>query len=167
MRTQKQLCKTDPGLSSVGGMPVSANPGDRGTAGVSRRLFDYNRLSEPGLPAGFALFSRIVSGALWLFAALCRGGLGQRRNARHQSLCQHDAIARILRVIETQIDPRYNAKNDTLEFNVDYNVTPALTFTSQTGYNQDFLYSTEDYNRFNTTPDIFIIRALVNAARIR
>ena len=60
-----------------------------------------------------------------------------------------------LRDIETQIDPRYQSKNDTLEFNVDYNLTPTLTFTSQTGYNQDFLWSTEDYNRFNTTPGIF------------
>ena len=33
---------------------------------------------------------------------------------------------------------------------------PALTFTSQTGYNQDFLWSTEDYNRFNGAPDVFL-----------
>ncbi len=70
-----------------------------------------------------------------------------------------------LRVIETQIDPRYNAKNDTLELNVDYNVTPALTFTSQTGYNQDFLWSTEDYNRFNTAPGIFMRNATARFAR--
>ena len=42
-----------------------------------------------------------------------------------------------------------------MELNVDYNVAPALTFTSQTGYNQDFLRSTEDFNRFNTAPGIF------------
>ena len=44
-----------------------------------------------------------------------------------------------------------------LELNADYPVTPALTFTSQTGYNQDFLWSTEDYNRFNTAPGAFDI----------
>ena len=43
-----------------------------------------------------------------------------------------------LRVIESTINPRYRAKNDTLELNADYNVTPSLTFTSQTGYNQRF-----------------------------
>ena len=37
-----------------------------------------------------------------------------------------------------------------------YTVTPALTFTSQTGYNHDFLWSTEDYNRFDTTPGMFL-----------
>src|SRR5262249_30838394 len=64
--------------------------------------------------------------------------------------------SRDLRVIESTIDPRYKAKNDTLEFNVDYDVTPELTFTSQTAGNQDFLWSTEDYNRFNTAPDLFL-----------
>lgn len=62
-----------------------------------------------------------------------------------------------LRSIETQIDPRYQAKNDTVELNVDYDIVPTLTFTSSTGYNQDFLWSTEDYNRFNTTPDMFSV----------
>ena len=33
----------------------------------------------------------------------------------------------------------------------------SLTLTSQTGFNQDFLWSTEDYNRFDTTPGIFAI----------
>ncbi len=32
----------------------------------------------------------------------------------------------------------------------------SLTFTSQSGYNQDFLSSTEDYNRFDTSPGIFV-----------
>jgi outer membrane receptor protein involved in Fe transport len=58
-------------------------------------------------------------------------------------------------VIESTIDPVYRAKNDTLELNVDYDVTSALTFTSQTGYNRDFLWSSEDYNRFNTAPGAF------------
>ncbi len=60
-----------------------------------------------------------------------------------------------LRVIGSPIAPHYQAKNDTLEFNADYQITPSLTLTSQTGYNKDFLYSTEDYNRFNTIPGAF------------
>ena len=36
-----------------------------------------------------------------------------------------------------------------------------LSFASQTGYGQDFLSSTEDYNRFNTSPGIFIIPAVI------
>jgi outer membrane receptor protein involved in Fe transport len=62
-----------------------------------------------------------------------------------------------LRVIGSALKPSYHAKNDTLEFNADYNVTPSLTLTSQTGYNKDFLYSTEDFNRFNTVHGAFQI----------
>ncbi len=61
--------------------------------------------------------------------------------------------SRDLRKISSVIDPVYRAKNDTFEFNADYSVTPALTLTSQTAYSKDFLYSTEDFNRFNTVPD--------------
>jgi iron complex outermembrane recepter protein len=57
-----------------------------------------------------------------------------------------------LRVINSIIDPKYRAKSDIYELNFDYDLTQALTFTSQTGYNQDQLYSFEDFNRFNTVP---------------
>jgi iron complex outermembrane receptor protein len=60
-----------------------------------------------------------------------------------------------LRQIQSELLPTYRAKNDTLEYNATYTISPALTFTSQTGFNQDFLWSTEDYNRFDTTPGIF------------
>jgi outer membrane receptor protein involved in Fe transport len=60
-----------------------------------------------------------------------------------------------LRVTDSLIDPHYTAKNDTYELNIDINVSPELTLTSQTAYNQDHLYSTEDFNRFNTAPDLF------------
>jgi outer membrane receptor protein involved in Fe transport len=61
-----------------------------------------------------------------------------------------------LRVISSLINPRYRAKNDTFEFNADFVVTPELTLTSQTAYNKDFLYSTEDFNRFNTAEGFFV-----------
>ncbi len=58
-------------------------------------------------------------------------------------------------MIESTINPSYRAKNDTLELDADYGVSPMLTFTSQTGFNHDFLWSTEDYNRFNTATGFF------------
>ncbi len=60
-----------------------------------------------------------------------------------------------MRVVDSLLDPKYRAKNDTFELNADYNVSPTLTLTSQTGFNKDMLSSTEDYNRFNTTTGIF------------
>jgi outer membrane receptor protein involved in Fe transport len=60
-----------------------------------------------------------------------------------------------LRVESSAIDPLYKAKNDTYELNIDYNITSELTFTSQTAYNQDHLYSTEDFNRYNTVSGLW------------
>jgi len=60
-----------------------------------------------------------------------------------------------LRNIESAVAPIYKARSDVLEFNTDYGVAPNLTLTSQTAYGSDFLYSVEDFNRFNTSPGIF------------
>jgi len=60
-----------------------------------------------------------------------------------------------LRVIESTLDPKYKSRNDTLELNTEWNVRPSLTVHSETAYNRDFLWSSEDYNRFNTQPGIF------------
>src|SRR6185437_10638913 len=56
-----------------------------------------------------------------------------------------------LRVIESTLDPNYKVKNDIVELDANYSISPSITLTSQTAFNHDFLYSTEDYNRFNTT----------------
>ena len=66
--------------------------------------------------------------------------------------------SRNLRVIESSLNPVYKAKNDVVEFNAEYAIDPALTLSSQTGFNHDFLWSTEDYNRFNTAPGAFQLR---------
>ncbi len=60
-----------------------------------------------------------------------------------------------LRTIASLIEPKYRAKNDTFEFNADYQVTPELILSSQTAYSHDSLYSTQDLNRFNTQEGIF------------
>jgi outer membrane receptor protein involved in Fe transport len=68
---------------------------------------------------------------------------------------QSQTQSRNLRVIESELAPIYRARNDTLEFNAEFEVSPTLAFVSQTGYSKDRLYSTEDFNRFNTRPNIF------------
>src|SRR6185437_13293567 len=67
--------------------------------------------------------------------------------------------SRNLRVIQSALEPIYKAKNDIVEFMADYDVTPGLKLTSQTGYNHDFLASTEDFNRFNSNPGLFFSSA--------
>ena len=152
MRTQKQLCKTDnpandPAISSVFGIPSQLPDGDAfffGTNSLSQACLPASMYSADDfeVPYGYAL-PLVVAG---YYARTLRPDIDP-----YASTVQ----SRNLRVIETQIDPHYTAKNDTLEFNADYNITPSLTFTSQTGYNNDYLWSTEDYDRFNTTPGIF------------
>ncbi len=146
-RSGKALCTTDPG-------PVSVN----GPAGLVTNLDSGGRswLSQGCLPGSLyapTAFGAPNAGAIpfvgaseYLFRLMPfgfdpYGGATQSRD---------------LRVVGSAIEPHYRAKNDTVEFEADYDVTPALKLTAQTGYNKDFLYSTEDYNRFNTVPGAFI-----------
>ena len=79
------------------------------------------------VPNGFSL--------PYYFACGVAGGLP---NHRRGSLCSARRNRRNLRVIETALNPIYRAKNDIVELNADYTITPALTFTSQTAFNQRF-----------------------------
>jgi outer membrane receptor protein involved in Fe transport len=60
-----------------------------------------------------------------------------------------------LRVIESTVDPKYRAKSDVVEFQFSADLADHLTLTSETGYNIDTIFSTQDYNRFATAPGVF------------
>jgi iron complex outermembrane recepter protein len=147
MRTAKQLCHrmAIPDLfggdaaASTGGTDVflPANYGSQGCNMTS--LYSADAFQVPN---GFALPFYFGLGA----AGLPITGLDP-----YVSTVQ----SRNLRVIDTAFNPIYRAKNDIVELNADYTVAPALTFTSQTAFNHDFLWSMEDYNRFDTTPHVF------------
>jgi len=161
MRTAKQLCKTDPGRSTVGGVDV---PTPVGLAGIGLAFtITQASFSQGCLPASlYAPESFEVPNGYalpYVVAGHVAGGL------RGIDPYLNGTQSPNLRVIQTQIDPRYQAKNDTVELNTDYSITPTLTFTSATGYNQDFLWSTEDYNRFNTTPDMFVVQSTGSARK--
>jgi iron complex outermembrane receptor protein len=141
LRSAKTLCHTDPGPSSVDGPAgLVTNIDASGDAWLSQGCLPgslYNA-GAYGVPNPGAI--TIVQAGEYAVRIMPTGSnpygtLNQSPN---------------LRVIGSPLKPAYHANNDTLEFNVDYNITPSLTLTSQTGYNHDFLYSTEDFNRFNT-----------------
>jgi outer membrane receptor protein involved in Fe transport len=146
-RSTKQLCEKDPGPSVVDGpagpqVPDAANFGSSWlTQGcLPGSLYAPSAYETPngsGIPfvAALELFTPYVKPGTDPYA-------GETQPAN-------------LRVVDSLLDPKYEARNDTLEFNADYTLSPTLTVSWQTGYNNDFLYSTEDYNRFNTVP-IFI-----------
>ena len=160
IRSSKQLCKTDPGRTNIDGVDVPAASqvtGGFGSGDGIGQAFSINSatfsqgclptsLYSPDafeVPNGFSL-PYYTAG---LVAGIIGGGIDPYARTTQ---------SRNLRVIESTIDPSYRAKNDTVELNADFNPTSTLTLTSQTGYNRDSLWSTEDYNRFNTSSDIFI-----------
>jgi len=57
-----------------------------------------------------------------------------------------------LRVIESTVNPIYQAKSDIAELQFSYDLTDKLTLTSETAYSVDKLFSMQDFNRFNTAP---------------
>jgi len=154
LRSSKQLCKRDNGVTEIGGLstgragPVFLSQGCLPTSLYGADAFETpNGLALPyygglvGAGSGLSIGNPLTQ---------IGGGGGISRDP-YVSATQSTN----LRVIESSLDPVYRAKNDTFELNTDYAITPSLTFTSSTGYNEDFLWSTEDYNRFNTAPGIF------------
>ena len=161
VRSAKQLCKKDPGPTSVDGFNLDDLPEtpDRPSYYAN---FARTWLSQGCLPASF--YSKdaygtpngqalpfVAYGEFFVNVADGPGGALLNQIDPYASQTQ----SRNLRVIQSELTPSYRAKNDTVEFNADYAVTPGLTLTSQTGYNKDFLYSTEDFNRFDTAPGLF------------
>jgi outer membrane receptor protein involved in Fe transport len=60
-----------------------------------------------------------------------------------------------LRVIESTVDPKYRAESDLAELQWSADVGGALTLTSETSYLYDTIFSSQDYNRFNTARGAF------------
>jgi outer membrane receptor protein involved in Fe transport len=145
MRSAKQLCKRDPGPSTLNGVAID---------GVGSQYGLADALSQGCLPASLysaESFETPNGQSLPYF-----NGLKPYSNfAVDIDPYASEKQSRNLRVIESELEPSYKAKNDILELSADYKVTPVLTVTSQTGFNRDFLYSVEDYNRFNTAHGVF------------
>ncbi|HKD21409.1 MAG TPA: TonB-dependent receptor [Rhizomicrobium sp.] len=149
LRSGKQLCQRDNGPSVVNGPDGPQIP----DATTNLGAYWLSQGCGPGSLYSPSSFGTPNAGALPSIAALYAftsyvapfadpyAGVTQSPN---------------LRVINSQIDPRYSAHSDTYEFNLDYALTPELTLSSQTGYNRDSLYSAEDYDRFNTNPGFFV-----------
>ena len=153
LRSGKQLCKTAPAATMIDGVTVPPPYYDIGAIGNTGYL--GQQFLSQGCEAGSlyapSAFEVPYGASLPYVLALQAAGLETYGVNPYAETTQSSN----LRNIQSALLPHYQAKNDTLEFNATYTINPALTFTSQTGYNQDFLWSTEDYNRFNTTPGIF------------
>src|SRR6185437_5605415 len=148
IRSAKQLCKRDPGVGEIDGVPKLLGPNVTGDFSTAGNFFDQGCLPASlyspeafEAPIGYTL-PYVTGGQL----------LGRLQNIDPYATTTQTPN---LRVIESSIDPIYKAKNDVAEFNAVYSLSPALAFTSQTGFSHDFLYSAEDFNRFGATPGLF------------
>ncbi len=158
-RTSKQLCHRDDGPDFVGDTMIEvASATDTArrrsvfTAGCKAgSLYDDAAF---GTPNGLALPFVFAVGALPTIAfAVANDADGNRITIidwedPYGGMTQ----SRELRTISSLIDPIYRAKADILELNVEFDIGDSITLYSQTVYNEDDVYSTQDYNRFNTFP---------------
>ncbi|HVP83834.1 MAG TPA: TonB-dependent receptor [Rhizomicrobium sp.] len=168
LRSSKQLCKTAPSPTEVGGVPVPAQPAS--PVAYSAPLYlsqgcEAVSLYDKGNPAAgdYGAFGVPNGISLPYYEPLAYEGTPVMAGVFFFDPYASTSQSTNLRVIESTINPQYKANNDTLELNVDYTVTPSLTFSSQTGYNRDFLWSAEDYNRFNTRPGAFVADGKLNS----
>jgi len=145
LRSAKQLCTTDPTPESVGGVATqSIQSGWQVFNGLHPYLSQGCKMGSLygdeafGVPDPYSLpYFAVVDYQL--------GNLPYTRNRQSTNL----------REIDSELTPKYKAKNDTVQLNMVYKLTPQLTFTSDTGYNNDSLYSTQDYNRFASNSGVF------------
>jgi outer membrane receptor protein involved in Fe transport len=147
LRSGKQLCERDPGATTLNGPngPVDITSytykGWVGQGCLPGSLYSPSAFGTPNANA-----NPFVATLQYVIAFIPRG------TDPYADVEQ----AKSLRVIDSYLSPTYEAKNDTFEFNVDYNVSPELKLTSQTGYNKDHLASSEDYTRFRSISNVFI-----------
>jgi len=149
LRSAKQLCKTTPIPTSVGGvatLPITGtNIGGNFALYLAQGCEAVSLYSPEAfeVPNGYTL--PYYSGLSFLTPRVT--GVNPYLNTTQSTN---------LRVIESQLEPSYKAQNDVVELNADYELTPVLTFSLQSGFNHDFLWSTEDYNRFASSPGLFV-----------
>ncbi len=160
MRTAKQLCKTDPVPQEIDGEPLN-NDSRYGIAAYRPSHYLSQGCDPTSLYSADAF--QVPNGiSLPYYSPLSAIDVPVNQDVEFDPYAS-TTQSKNLRVIETALNPIYKAKNDTIEFNADYTLTPDLTFTSQTGFNNDFLWSTEDYNRFNTSPGAFTPNGKLNS----
>lgn len=153
-RSTKQLCTRDPGPSSVGSVqnltPLASAFMSQGCQNAS--LYSDAAYGTPnGLSIPFVLAGAQDTQTLgYNPITFVTANLLNRVDPYGGAMQSRD-----LRTIASQFDPQYRAKADVLELNFDFELTDNLVLTSQTAYNEDHYFSSQDYNRFNTVPGVF------------
>jgi len=151
LRSGKQLCNTDE-VTSVAGFLTTHDQDLPEAGGVSQAFFGVQGTFSQGCrptslyaPESFQTPEGL---SIPYYAPLGAIGLPIAHSDPYLSRTQSSD----LRVIESTVDPNYRAKNDIVEFQLGIDLTDTLKLTSETAWASDFIFSTEDFNRFNTAP---------------
>jgi len=150
LRSSKQLCKTDPIPTNVGGQPVPQVVGGQFSSTVFN-LAPYLSQSCQAVSLYSPEAFQVPNGFSLPYY------LGPQFNSLMNNIDPYSKTTQStdLRKIESQFTPDYGVKSNVVQLSSTYSVTPQLTFISETAFNNDFLRSTQDYNRFNTSPGVF------------
>ncbi|GAA0464787.1 TonB-dependent receptor [Parasphingorhabdus litoris] len=155
-RTGKQLCTNDPGIQQFGDFALPDLLAGKTSQGcLPGSLYDD---AAYGTPNGRSLVYLAVPGEQITlgYSVLPDGSRGPRVTpiigAGVVDPFAGVTQSRNLREISTSYDPVFRAKNDVVQFNMEFEPSDGLQLVSQTAYARDRFYSTQDYNRFVTNP---------------
>jgi outer membrane receptor protein involved in Fe transport len=139
-RLQKQLCISDPGPTSVGGVSTGGDVGANGMAGY--RAF----LSQGCLPGSLyqaSAYGLVNSNATLGGVIGNLFGINNGTNVYGANPLQNTNLHNI----QAAIQPLFTSEEDLFDLHVAYKLTDNLTLTSITGFNRSSGDSAEDYNR--------------------
>ncbi|HEX6859961.1 MAG TPA: TonB-dependent receptor [Caulobacteraceae bacterium] len=158
LRSGKQLCTKDD-ITEVAGFDVSPIGQNADGSFLYRRLpnvgqggpmataqANFSQGCKRGSLYSPEAFQTPLGVMLPYYVPLGSIGLPITREDPYVSSVQ----SRDLRVIESTVDPTYRAKNDLGELQISVDIGEHLTLASETSYADDFVYSLQDFNRFNT-----------------
>lgn len=137
-RVGKQLCITDPGPSSVGGVPIAAAGGNV----LTNYAAFLNQGCLPGSLYQPAAYGAVNSNATFLATGNLIG-LNNGTNVFANNPLQDSNLHNIQSVIQ----PEYKINTALVELHMEYKLTDNLTLTSISGFNRNGTFTVEDYNR--------------------
>jgi iron complex outermembrane receptor protein len=160
LRTGKQLCHRDPGPESIPGHPALSTLFSARLSQGCRpgSLYDQEAFGAPnGLSIPFVLAGQMVAAYGFDEPEYFPDGTlnpdADRFYFMTPGVDPYGADQSTdLRTISSLREAQYQAKADILALDLTFDLTDALTLTSQTLYNEDRVYSFQDYNRFATVP---------------
>ncbi len=167
-RTGKQLCHRDPGRDVIGTTSTGRDhsspyiallrPAGFGQGCKAGSLYDKDAFGTPnGLSMPFIFATLNLQGDCGVGCTPV-AWLGNNAAGRPEGIIKLEdpygglSQSRDLRTVASIRDPIYRAKADVFDLSIDFDVTDAITITSQTVYNKDEVYSFQDFNRFNSAP---------------